>query len=245
MSRPNALIVDSSSFVRGFVKKVLIEELKFDKTLDTKDPDEAMRMLDADRSINWVFGEWDGPAVPAREFLAKVRRSSTGRQANFIMMSTTDENASRALAIEEGVTDYLCKPFSQMQLSRKIQRLAGLEERRKAERIRVNSTCEIDVGFDVFQTYGGDLLDISKTGCLVRTTQLQPGYGRIDDIGTVKLATGSRSPLNIDVKIKRLQYDRNSSDPLSNTQIGFEFYDMGAQTNARLQEFIESIKTQR
>lgn len=245
MSRPNALIVDSSSFVRGFVKKVLTEELKFDKTLDTKDHDEAMRMLESDRSISWVFGEWDGPAQPARDFLTKMRKLADNRQAKFVMLSNSEENAARALAIQEGVSDYLCKPFSQMQLSRKVQRLTGLEERRRAERVAVNSTCEIDIGFDVFQTYGADVLEVSKTGCLVKTNQVQQGYGRIDDIGTIKLLPNSRNPLNIDVKIKRLQHDRISTDPLSNTQIALEFYDMGAQVNARLTEFIESSKISR
>ncbi|MBS4098444.1 MAG: PilZ domain-containing protein [Sulfuricella sp.] len=245
MSRPNALIVDSSTFVRGFIKKVLVEELKFDKTRDTSDHGEAMRMLEADRSINWVFGEWDGPALPAREYLEKMRKSAAGKQAKFVMMSSGDENSARALAIREGAQDYLCKPFSQQQLSRKIQRLAGLEERRQAERVRLDTTCEIDIGFDAFQTYGGDLLDISATGCLVRTSQLQQGYGRIDDIGTVKLLPGGKNPLNIDVKVRRLQYDKNSTDPLSNTQIGLEFYDMGATVNAKLAAFIESCKKTR
>lgn len=242
MSKPNALIVDSSNFVRGFVKKVLVEELKFDKTLETKDTGEALRMLDADRSIEWVFGEWDAATTPSREFLARMRQTMAGREANFVMMTASDEEAARTLALQEGATDYLCKPFSQMQLSRKVQRLEGLSERRRAERIRINSTCEVDLGFDAFQTYGADLIDISATGCLVRTNQLQPGYGRIDDIGTVKFSTSSRNPLAIDVKVRRLQYDRNTSDPLSNTQIAFEFYDMGPALNSRLTEFIHSCK---
>lgn len=245
MSKPNALIVDSSSFVRGFMKKVLVEELKFDKTLDTGDHDEAMRILEADRSIGWVFGEWEGPAVPANDFLAKMRKTAAGRQANFVMMTSNDENSARNTAIREGVADYLCKPFSQMQLSRKVQRLKGLAERRRAERVQAHTTCEIDIGFDTFQTYGGDLLDISKTGCLVSTNQLAQGYGRIDDIGTVKLLSGTRNPLAIDVKVKRLQYDKASADPLSNTQIAFEFYDMGTQVNTRLEEFIGSCKKTR
>jgi CheY-like chemotaxis protein len=230
--------------MRNYVREILRQELDFHEVHEGKDADDALRILKSGLSINWIFSSWEMPGLSTHDLLERVRRSTDSTHSHFILMSSNDEHVVRNIAIQEGVADYLCKPFSPHQMVHIVHRLAGLAERRGAERFKVRMPCEIDMGFDSFHHYGAELMDISITGCRVKTSQVKPGSGYIDDYATVTLLPEEGASLHVQAKIRRLKLDKCCTDPLSNTEIAVEFVNVTPPLREKLVALVNSCKEQ-
>lgn len=244
MSPSNALVVDSSPSTRNYVREILRKELNFNEIHEGKNADDALRILKSSHSINWIFSAWEMPGLPAHDFLETVRNSPNSAQTHFILMSNNDEHVVRNIAIQEGVADYLCKPFLPHQMTRLVHRLTGLVERRSAERFKAHLPCEIDMGFDSFHYYGAELADISMAGCRVKTSPVKPGSGYIDDLATVTLFPELDDTLHVQAKIKRVEFDKCCADPLRNTEIAVEFINVTPALKEKLAALVNSCKAQ-
>lgn len=244
MSRSNALVIDTSPSMRNYVREILRQELRFNEVHEGKDADNALDILKSSHTINWIFSSWEMPGLSTHDLLETIRGNPSNRPTHFILMSANEEHVVRNIAIREGASDYLCKPFSPHQMVHIVHRIAGLTERRDAERFKTHMPCEIDIGFDSFHRYGAELVDISATGCRVRTSQVKPGSGHIDDYATVTLLPAKSSPLAIQARISRLEFDKHQTDPLSNTEIAVEFVNVTATLNDELKAFVNSCKEQ-
>lgn len=241
MTKHSALVVDPSPSMRKFVKAILMDELNFHETHEAKNACDARQLLKANSSIGWIFSEWELPDVPARDFLGDLRKSHAAAMTRFVMLTGQEDFFARKIAIEEGAADYLCKPFSSLELMRKVQRLKGLVERRGAQRFASNMACEFDIGFDPFHVYSAKLVDISASGCRVKASQLNPGSGRLDDIGSITLMPKYSAPVKLDVQIKHSQYNRGAADPHEYLTLGFEFIFVEPQQQSRLNAFLQEI----
>src|SRR5512135_550236 len=144
MPQPNALIIDSSPSVRNYVRDILLQELRFDEIHEGEDADGALRILKSGRAINWIFSSWEMPGGFNHNLLESIRNNPDYTHTHLILMSDDNEHVVRDIAIQEGAADYLCKPFSPHQMVHVVRRLAGLMERRGAERFKVRRPCEID-----------------------------------------------------------------------------------------------------
>jgi CheY-like chemotaxis protein len=244
MLQSNALVIDTSPVTRNYIREILRQELKFNAIHEGKDANDALRILKSGHSINWIFSSWEMPGLSTHDLLETVRRNPSSTRPHFVLMSANDEHAVRNIATQEGVADYLCKPFSPQQIVRMVHRLTGLTERRGAERFKVRMPCEIDIGFDSFHNYGAELVDISMTGCRVKTSQVKPGSGYIDDYATVTLLPEKSVSLHVQAKIRRLELDKCHTDPLSNTEIAVEFVNVTPALNEKLEAFVNSCKEQ-
>lgn len=242
MSQSNALVIDTSPTVRNYVRGILHQELGFHEIHEGKDADDAIRILKSGRSINWIFSSWEMPGLSTRDLLETVRSSPNSMLTHFVLMSANDEHVVRNFAIQEGIADYLCKPFSAHQMVNMVHRLKGLVERRGAERFKVRMPCEIDMGFDSFHHYGAELVDISITGCRVKTSQVKPGSGHIDDYATVTLFPEKGDMLQVQAKIRRLEFDKCCTDPMRNTEIAVVFIDITPSLKEKLEAFVNSCK---
>ena len=244
MSQPNALVVDSSAYMRNYVREILRNELSFHEIHEGKDAESAVQILKSGHDINWIFSAWEMPGMSAHDLLENVRNNQDGTRPHFVLMSANEEQVVRNIAIQEGVADYLCKPFHPYQIVHMVRRLTGLVEKRGAERFKVDLPCEIDMGFDSFHHYGAELADISMTGCRVRTSQVKPGSGYIDDYATITLLPEAGAPLHVQAKIKRLEFDKDCTDPLRDTQIAVEFINVVQALREKLDEFVNACKEQ-
>lgn len=242
MLQPNALVVDTSPSMRNYVREILRQELDFHEVHEGKDADDALRILKSGLSINWIFSSWEMPGLSTHDLLERVRHSTDSTRTHFILMSSNDEHIVRNIAIQEGVADYLCKPFSPHQIVHMVHRLDGLAERRGTERFKVHMPCEIDMGFDSFHHYGAEVVDISMNSCRVKTSQVKPGSGYIDDYATVTLLAENGDTLHVQAKIRRLEFDKGYTDPLRNTEIAVEFVNVTSPLNEKLEAFINSCK---
>ena len=234
MLQSNALVVDTSPSMRNYIRAILQQELSFHEIHEGKDVDDALRILKSGRFINWIFSSWEMPGLSTHELLEIVRHSPNSASAHFVLMSADDEHAVRNIAIQEGVADYLCKPFSPHQMVHMVHRLTGLTERRRVERFKVRMPCEIDMGFDSFHHYGAELVDISMTGCRVKTSQVKPGSGYIDDYATVTLLPKIGTALLVQAKIRRVEFDKFCTDPLHDTEIAVEFVNITPDLKEKL-----------
>ena len=180
------------------------------------------------------------PGLSPLDLLGTIGPNST--RTRFVLISSNDELATRKIAIREGAADYLCKPFVPSQLVNMVHRLTGLAERRGAERFKVALPCEINIGFDSFHHYGAELADISMTGCRMKTSQVKPGSGHVDDYATVTLLLKNGSPFDIQAKIKRVEFSESCTDPLRNTEVAIEFVDVTPPLKEKLESFIDSCK---
>jgi len=242
MLQSNALIVDSSISMRSYVRAILHQELGFNKIHEAKDADDAFQVLKSGHIINWIFSSLEMPGLSPLDLLGTVRNDPNCAHTRFVLMSSNDELVTRKIAIRAGAADYLCKPFVPSQLVNMVHRLTGLAERRGAERLKVALPCEINIGFDSFHHYGAELEDISVTGCRVKTSQVKPGSGYVDDYATVILPLENGSPLDIQAKIKRVEFSKTCTDPLRNTEVAMEFVDATPTLKERLESFIDSCK---
>jgi YesN/AraC family two-component response regulator len=184
------------------------------------------------------------PGLSTHDFLKTLRSNPNNTHIHFVLMSSNDEHAVRKIAIQEGIADYLCKPFPPHQIVHMVHRLVGLEERRRAEHFKVSVPCEIDMGFDSFHHYGAELVDVSVTGCQVKTSQVKLGSGYIDDYATVTLLPEIGAALQVQAKIKRLKFDKSCTDPLCDTEIATEFVNITPTIKEKLEEFVSSCKEQ-
>ncbi|MFA6920904.1 MAG: response regulator [Gallionella sp.] len=242
MLQSNALIVDTSISMRNYIRTILHQELGFHEIHEAKDADDAFQVLKSGRVINWIFSSLEMPGLSSLDLLGIVRNDPGRAHTRFVLMSCNDEPVTREIAIRKGATDYLRKPFAPGHLVNMVHRLAGLTERRVAERFKVVPTCEINIGFDSFHHYGAELADISMTGCRMKTSQIKPGSGYLGDLSTVSLQLGNGTPFHVQAKIKRVEFNNSCSDPLRNTEIAIEFIDITHALKEKLEAFIDSCK---
>ena len=243
MLQSNALVVDTSTFMRSYVRKILRHELGFNEIHEAEDADDAFRVLKSRRAINWIFSSLEMPGLLSPlDLMGVTRNGPNSTHTRFVLMSSNDELVTRKIAIREGVADYLCKPFAPSQLVNTVYRLTGLTKRRSAERFKVHLPCEINIGFDSFHHYGAELADISMAGCRMKTSQVKPDSGHAGDYATVILPLENGYPLHVQAKIKRVEFDKSCTDPLRNTEVAIEFVNVTPPLKEKLESFIDSCE---
>lgn len=241
MSDSVALVVDNSLSMRRYIRAILRDELDFQETHEAASTDDALRFLAAHPAVKWVFSAWEISGASSRDFLGNLRsRFAHCQDAHIVLITAREEVLAREIAIREQVSDFLCKPFSPDQLVQKVRRLAGLVERRGAERFQPSVPCEIDIGFDPFHVYAAELVDISITGCRVKTSSLNPRSGQVNDLATITLQPPHRDPLPLNGRVKRMEAGDCSRDAFGCVQIAFEFIHADAEQKATLARYLAS-----
>jgi CheY-like chemotaxis protein len=238
MSKSNALVVDTSTSMRNYVREILHQELGFNEIHAAKDADDAFRVLKSGHVIDWIFSSWEMPGLSTHNLLEIVRSGPQSTHTRFVLMSANNEPVTREIAIREGATDYLCKPFTPHQLTHMVHRLTGLAERRDAKRFKVARPCEINLGLDSFHHYGAELADISMTGCRIKTSQVEPG----DDYATITLSQENDFPFHIKARITRVELSQSCADPLRNTEMAVEFINVTPPVKEKLESFIHACR---
>jgi two-component system chemotaxis response regulator CheY len=243
MSDTVALVVDNSLSMRKYIRTILQDELRFQETHEAANGEDALRLLDANPAVKWIFSALEMPGMSAQDFLDNLRANHGNRDAHVVLVTAREELSAREIAIRENVSDYLCKPFSPDQLIQKVRRLAGLRERRAAERFTPALPCEVDLGFDPFHVYSAELVDISLGGCRVKTSPIHPDTGHVNDLATISLQPEKDPPLRLDGQIRRVETGDCALDAFGCVQIAFEFIHENAEQRKALEGYIASCKT--
>jgi Response regulator containing CheY-like receiver, AAA-type ATPase, and DNA-binding domains len=235
-----ALVVDHSRSMRKYICAILQEELNFRETHEAENAEDALRFLASNQSVKWIFSAWEMPGMSSPDFLGDLRK----RNAHVVLVTGEEEISARQIAIRENVADYLCTPFSPDQLVQKVRRLTGLAERRATERIKATMPCEVDLGFDPFHVYSAELVDISLGGCRVKTSQLAPNTGHLNDLATITFLPEGKKPLRLDGQIRRVESGDCGLDGFGCVQVAFEFVHNEPEQQTTLESYIELCKAQ-
>lgn len=238
MQKAAALIVDDSPSIREYVQAILTKELSFDEVYMACCADEAIDLMSAEygNNIGWIFSDWEMPGASAHEFLEYVKKRTS--DVTIVLMTGREEKQAQLLAMNEQVHDYLSKPFAPDTLINVVHRLKSLIERRGSERVSACVPCDIDIGFDAFGVYAGDIINISETGCQLSTPLFSHGQGYVYDIGTLGFTFMDGANIKIHGHIVRIERDNHSSQSAKRILISFEFMNVSEETALLLRMYI-------
>lgn len=145
---PRILLVDNSKTSATIVSRYLRGQYEVMRAADGVD---AWNQLIADtgRTIDLVVTDIEMPRLDGHELLARIRTSELKRLRDLpvIVMTTTDDNADRLAAFENGASDFVGKPLELLELQARIrlhQRLASTMRELEAsqEHLRERATTD-------------------------------------------------------------------------------------------------------
>lgn len=112
------LVVDDS----GVMRKIIIRGLNGCGIQDIVEAADGQKGWEAfqEGQFDLVLTDWNMPEMTGLELLKTIR--SSGSSVPVIMITTEAEKAKVVEAIQAGVTDYLSKPFEQVELQSKLDK---------------------------------------------------------------------------------------------------------------------------
>ena len=118
------LVVDDSATMRRIVSNVL-SMLGFANITTAINGKEALQALGSD-DFDLVVSDWKMEPINGLDLLKKIRGDKKLKDLPFIMLSAVSDKKSIIEAINNGVSEYIVKPFSKETLKGKIQNIFGL-----------------------------------------------------------------------------------------------------------------------
>lgn len=127
----NFLIVEDSESMRHFIKNTL-RELGFKNLMLAINGIEAKKILEESLEpestrIDLIFCDWMMPKMSGIEVLKEVRSNPELKDIPFVMITTKKDQASIRQAIQEGVNDYVVKPFTANTFIEKVNKYTKKE----------------------------------------------------------------------------------------------------------------------
>ncbi|MAG94296.1 MAG: two-component system response regulator [Planctomycetaceae bacterium] len=115
------LVVDDSQMTRMIVKKTLAS---FD-VKDVVEAEDGQQALTAfgQGDFDVVFSDWNMPNMSGLELAIEIRKVNT--DVPIIMITTEGSKDKVVAAIQQGVNDYLVKPFTPAALREKLAKWVG------------------------------------------------------------------------------------------------------------------------
>ena len=118
------LVVDDSATMRRIVSNVL-SMLGFANITTAINGKEALQALGSD-DFDLVVSDWKMEPINGLDLLKKIRGDKKLKDLPFIMLSAESDKRSIIETINNGVSEYIVKPFSKETLKGKIQNIFGL-----------------------------------------------------------------------------------------------------------------------
>lgn len=126
--KPLVLVIDDSKLVRVSIKRVLRKEFEIIEALDGE---EGWEKLLADESIQVVITDAGMPRLDGFQLIERIRNYDEARVKEIpIMMVTGAEKAQtdlREKALNLGATDFITKPFDDVQILARVRTHAKLD----------------------------------------------------------------------------------------------------------------------
>lgn len=227
-SKQVAIVADDSVQVQRIVAHILKRDLNFGQVLIASNGKQALQLFEAE-NVDWVFSDWEMPVMSGRELLETLRKHVRGRHVPFVLMTGYADKDTLAAAMAAGITDFIAKPFSPAILSQKVRRIAAAMERRAAARIQPIGRYPAQIVFACGARYDAELVDISSSGCLLRTTPLHKG-GTVCDAAKLTLKLESNT-VTVKSTTTRIALDNAAAKP-GNVLVAFQFQASGEAQNA-------------
>ncbi|ROT98861.1 response regulator [Marinobacter sp. R17] len=124
MATLKALVVDDASFVRDLVKRTVRTRFPVIEITEAANGKKAQFLMTRTR-FDLVLCDWEMPEMSGLELLRWVRQQDNYQRCPFIMITSRGDKSHVIEAVQEGVSEYLGKPFSPDGLSKKIIKVMG------------------------------------------------------------------------------------------------------------------------
>ena len=116
------LVVDDSMTMRRIVLNSL-KGLGYSEFLEAADGKEAMDVLNADDSIEFVITDWNMPNVSGLELVKGIRSHAKYSNVPVLMVTTRGVKEDIMEALQAKVNNYVIKPFTPVILKEKIEQI--------------------------------------------------------------------------------------------------------------------------
>jgi len=118
------LSVDDSVIIRKIIRNGV--ELLDYELVEAGDGLEALDILEQSSvDISLILLDWNMPGMDGFEFLQKVKEMATIKHIPVMMVTTESETENIIKAIQAGAINYMVKPFSIEELTKKILECIG------------------------------------------------------------------------------------------------------------------------
>ena len=118
------LSVDDSSIIRKIIRSS-VEVLSY-SLIEASSGDEALSMLVKEHeSIKLILLDWNMPGMNGLEFLKIIKKDNVYRNIPVMMVTTEGEKENIVKAVQAGVANYLLKPFTSEELTKKVMQCVG------------------------------------------------------------------------------------------------------------------------
>lgn len=124
LPKKKILSVDDSATIRKIIRSS-VEMLDFD-LLEASDGNEAMAVISREwESIALILLDWNMPGMNGLEFLGLIKKDVLYKNIPVMMVTTESEKENIVRAVQAGVSNYLLKPFTTNELTKKIIQCIG------------------------------------------------------------------------------------------------------------------------
>lgn len=113
------LVVDDATFVRDMIKRTVRQMVPDVELFEAPDGARAMGIIKS-KVPDLILSDWEMPAMSGDELLQWVREQPKSASTPFVMITSRGDRNHVMAAVNAGVSDYLSKPFSADELTRKI-----------------------------------------------------------------------------------------------------------------------------
>ena len=113
------LIVDDSVTMRKIISKSL-NAAGYNDVIEASDGADAMSKM---TGVDLVLLDWNMPVMDGLSFVKEARQSPVFGDVPIIMVTTEGAQKEVLMALKEGVSDYVVKPFKTDILVQKIEAL--------------------------------------------------------------------------------------------------------------------------
>ena len=121
----NVLVVDDSSAMRKIIISALNKtELRGSRTIEAGTGKEGLDKF-LDGNFGFILSDWNMPEMDGLEFVTRVRK--VDNRVKIIMITTEGTMGKLENALDQGVDEYVVKPFTPETLDRKIKKLLGVK----------------------------------------------------------------------------------------------------------------------
>ena len=116
------LVIDDSAMTRMVAKKTL-KNLGIEEVLEAEDGVQGLQQFQQE-GADVIFTDWNMPNMNGLEMVIEIRKLNTS--VPIIMITTEGSRGKVVEAIQNGVNDYLVKPFTPVALREKLSKWAGV-----------------------------------------------------------------------------------------------------------------------
>lgn len=116
------LIVDDEQPIRKLVMGRLKQEGFKGMMFEASNGEDALNIY-LEKEIDVIICDWNMPKLSGIEFVEKVRRGAGAENLAILMVTGESVMGKIEQALEQGVDDYLVKPFAPEDFKRKIDKI--------------------------------------------------------------------------------------------------------------------------